>query len=317
MFLTRDQAQALFIGFNAQFQTAFKDVAPMWQEFASLMSSKSKRALYHWVDQLPSLREWFGARIVQNAALRDYTLENRDFEHTLGIGKFAIDDDIQGAYGGWVTAQGAAAGRWPDEVMAATVKAATTSLCYDGHPFFYASHPINMDNAAGGTFSNLLTGATYNLATDPTGVWQRASEAMAGFVGAGGAPLGLVADTLMVPPSLRRYAVEAAKAELIPQTFSNSSTIAAAAPKTNIYVGDFNVIVNPYLEQANPFGVVFCRKMGIMPFIWQLRMAPVFIPRTDPGFSNTFYDKEFEFGVEARGAGGVSLPFLAIRVAGA
>ena len=322
MFLTRDQAQALFIGFNAQFQTALNVHKPLWQDFSTLMPSTSKRALYHWVDQLPSLREWIGSRTVNNAALRDYTLPNKNFEHTLAFNKFDLADDEHQAYGAWVQAQGHAAARWPDEQMAAVVKAGTTAACFDGHPMFYATHPYNMDAAGGGTYSNLLTGAAYNLANDPAGVWQAASEKMAGYVGAGGAPLGLIADTLMVPPSLRRYAVEAAKAELVPQTFAatgpaTTSGIVAASSKTNIYVGDFNVIVNPYLEQAAPFGVVMCSKVGIMPFIWQLRMPPVFIPQTDPSLSAPFYNQEFVFGVEARGAGGYSLPFLAVRVAAA
>ena len=322
MFLTRDQAAALFIGFNAQFQNALTKPAPsFWQDYATLMPSNTKNALYHWVDQLPDLREWIGSRTVNNAALRDYTLPNKNFEHTLAFNKFDLDDDIHGAYGAWVQAQGAAAARWPDVQMAAVVKAGTTASCFDGHPFFYGTHPLNMDNASGGTYSNLLTGATYDLSADPTGVWQRASEAMAGFKGAGGAPLNLIADTLMVPPSLRRWAVEAAKAELVPQSFAAtgpaSAAIVAVGSKSNVYVGDFTIIINTYIEQASPYGIVMCSKAGINPFIWQLRQAPVFIPQTDPSLSQPFYNQEFVFGVEARGAGGYSLPFLAVRIAAA
>ena len=322
MLLTRDQAIALFVGFNNQFQNALGMHKPVWQDYSTLMTSNSKQALYHWVDQLPDLREWIGSRTVNNAALRDYTLPNKNYEHTLAFNKFDLADDLHSAYAGWVQAQGQAAARWPDVQMAYAVKNATTLKCFDGHPFFYDSHPINMDNAGGDTYDNLLTGSDYDLSKDPTGVWQRASEKMAAYTGAGGAPLGLIADTLMVPPSLRRYAVEAAKAELIPQTFNASgpsvaSTLVAAASRSNIYVGDFTVIVNPYIEQANPFGIVMCTKVGIMPFIWQLRQAPVFIPQTDPSLSQPFYNQEFVFGVEARGAGGYSLPFLAVRVAAA
>ena len=86
---------------------------------------------------------------------------------------------------------------------------------------------------------------------------------------------------------------------------------------SNIYVGDFKVIVNPYMSQTSPYGVVMCTNRGINPFIWQLRQAPLFVPQTDPSLSAPFYDKEFVYGVEARGAGGYSLPFLAVRVAAA
>ena len=322
MFITRDQAQALFVGFNAQFQNGIGSATPVWQDFSTLMPSNTKNALYHWVDQLPSLREWIGSRTINNAALRDYTLPNKNFEHSLAFNKFDLADDQHGAYGAWVQEQGKAGGRWPDEQMALAVKNATTVNCYNGHPFFYASHPVNMDNAGGGTFSNLLTGAAYDITKDPTGTWQAGSEAMAAFTGAGGANLGLQADTMMVPTNLRRYAVEAAKAELVPQTFAatgpaTTSGIVAAAPKTNIYVCDFKVIVNPYLPTASPSVVIFDSKVGIKPFIWQLRQAPVFIPQTDPSLSQPFYHQEFVFGVEARGAAGYSLPFLAVRLAAA
>ena len=320
MYLTRDQAKALFIGFNSQYQAAFAQHRPIWQDYSTQMNSNTKQALYHWIDQMPSLREWIGERIVNNVALRDYTVPNKNFEHTFGVNKFDLADDINGAYAQAVQTQGSAAARWPDEQMAATVMNGTTALCYDGHPFFYASHPKNMDRPGGGTFSNLLTGSAYDLTADPTGVWQAASQAMAGIRGAGGAPLGLRADTLMVPPSLKRAALEIARGDLIPQTFAatgpaTTSGIVAAASKSNVYVGDITVIVNEYIEQDNPFGVVMCTKLGIKPFVWQLRQPAVFIPVTDPGFVQPFYKQEFEFGVEARGAGCYSLPFLAIRVA--
>ena len=322
MFITSAQAQVLFYAFSADFQRGFQNVPMVWDQFATLTPSNTKNALYHWVDQLPSLRKWVGSRQKTNAALRDYLLKNDDYEHTVSVSKFDIADDIHAAYAGLFVAQGQAAARWPDEVMAAVVAAGTTALCYDGEPFFYASHPISLDHPTGTTFSNLLTGAAYNLATDALGVWQAASEKMAGYVGAGGAPLGIIADTLMVPPNLKRWAVQAAHAEIVPQTFSSVSgatttTNASAAGVSNVYVGDFKVIVNPYMSQTSPFGVVMCTNRGLNPFIWQLREAPLFVPQTDPSLSAPFYDKEFVYGIEARGAGGYSLPQLAVRVAAA
>ena len=321
MFITSTQAQVLFYGFSADFQRGFTNVPTVWQDYATLTPSNTKNALYHWVDQLPSLRKWLGSRQKTNAALRDYTLTNVPYEHTVCVDKFDIADDIHAAYAGLFVAQGQAAARWPDEVMTAVVAAGTTALCYDGEPFFYANHPLSLDRPTGTSFSNLLTGAAYNLATDPLGTWQAASEAMAGFKGAGGAPLGIVADTLMVPPNLRRYAVQAAKAEIVPQTFTSTGTAtqtnASAASVSNIYVGDFKVIVNPYMSQTSPYGVVMCTNRGLNPFIWQLREAPLFTPQTDPSLSAPFYDKEFVYGIEARGAGGYTLPQLAVRVAAA
>ena len=321
MILTSAQAQVLFYGWSNDFQRGFSNVPLIWNQFATQVPANTRNVLMHFIDQLPSLRKWVGSREKVNAALRDYTLKIEDYEQTVPVGKFDVADDIHGAYSSIFVAQGQAAARWPDEVVTAAVANATTALCYDGMPFFSTNHPINMDNAGAGTFSNLLTGASYNLATDCLGVWQRASEMMAGYVGAGGAPLGVIADTLMVPPNLKRWAVQAMHAEIVPQTFTStgsvSETNASAAGVSNVYVGDAKVIVNPYMSQTNPYAVVMCCNRGINPFVWALRQAPLLIPQVDPSLEKPFYDKQLVYGVEARGEAGVSLPFLAIRVAAA
>jgi phage major head subunit gpT-like protein len=316
MFLTRDQASVLFYDFSNRFQTALGEVQNQWQGYSSLMPSSTRQTLYHWVDQVPSLRKWVGGKVKQNAALRDYELANEDYEETIALGKYDSADDIRGALAPVVTMQGNAAGRWPDEVMTSAVVNGTTRLCFDGQAFFYANHPVSMDDPSRGVYSNNLVGASYNLlGNDPMSVWQAASETMSGYVGASGAPLGLIADTLMVPPNMTRAALSVAKLDIVPQTFTAGGNISAAAGVSNIYKGTINVIVNPRMPQTNPFGVVMCTSLGILPFIWQLRQSPVYIPQTDPSLSQPFYEKEFVHGIEARGAGGYSLPFLAIRVA--
>jgi phage major head subunit gpT-like protein len=52
---------------------------------------------------------------------------------------------------------GVQAALWPGDLVAAVMQAgaAAGSLCYDGQPFFNASHPVNMDDSSLGTYSNL------------------------------------------------------------------------------------------------------------------------------------------------------------------
>jgi phage major head subunit gpT-like protein len=316
MLLNRTNADALFIQFNAQFQAAYEKVATFYDKFSTIMPSTSSTNLYHWIAQLPGMREWLGQRQTENAILRDYSLTNRAWESTVGLDKFKVQDDQHGAFGVVVQAQAEAVAAWPDQRMAACVEAATAAYGYDGQYFFSDNHPVSLEDSSLGVYDNNLTGTSYTLSTDPIGVWQRASEAMAAFKGDGNRPLGLIADTMMVPPSLRRYAVQAAKAELIPQTFAASgatTTTIAAAGVSNIYVGDFMVIVNPYLTTSAAY--VLCANRAVKPFIWQLREAPLFTALVDPTLPNMFEQREFKYGVEARAAEGYSLPFLAIRCA--
>ena len=306
-------AQKLFVTFQAIFNETYTAVPTFYQEFASEIPSGSTTQLHHWLGQLPSMRQWIGDRIVHAPALRDYTLTNLNFENTIALNKFKIADDQYGAFGPTVKLFADACKRWPDEQMAAAVEAATTALCYDGQAMFATAHPVSTTDSTQGTYSNKLVGATYDWAADPIGAWQRGSEAMAAFVGDSGKPLALVADTVMVPPQLRRWAVQAAKAELVPQTFtSNSNANASAAGVGNVYVGDFTVIVNPYLTSSAAY--IMCRNRPVKPFVWQLRQAPVFTPAIDPALPNVFYGQELVYGAEARGVAGYSLPWLAIRM---
>lgn len=317
--LNRATAEALFKTFDARFNQAMTKVPTWWDKFSSVMPSTSSANLYHWIAQIPGMQEWVGARQMKAAILRDYTLTNKAFEQSIKLDKFKVSDDQYGAFSPVVDAMGQAVMAWPDQQIGAVVNAGNATACFDGQFFFDTDHPVSLEDASMGTYSNNLIGSTYNIALDPIGVWQRGSEAMAAFVGDEGRPLAVVADTLMVPTSLRRYAVEAAKAELIPQTIRNvaGTEIAAAAPVSNIYRGDFNVIVNPYLSNTTPAAYIMCCGRPVMPFIWQLRQVPVFTALVDPTLPNCFQEKEFVYGTEGRAAPGYSLPFLAVRCAAA
>lgn len=306
-------AEALFKQFSAQFQGAFAAVPTYWDKFATLMPSQTTTNLYHWIAQLPGMREWVGLRQTEASVLRDYSLVNRAFEATISLDKYRVADDQYGAFGVTVEAHAQSVARWPDEVVAAAVEAGTSTECYDGQYFFDTDHPVSLNDSSLSTYSNLLVGAAYNLASDPLGVWQAGSELMATYKGDSNKPLAIIADTLMVPPALRRWAIQAAHAELVPQKITNvaGSENVGGVAVSNVYQGDFTVIVNPYLTTSSAY--VMCCNRAVKPLIWQLRQAPVFTALVDPTLPNMFERREFVYGSEARGAAGYSLPFLAVR----
>jgi phage major head subunit gpT-like protein len=308
--------QVLFTTFNALYQGAYQAVEKFYEDFATTMPSNSETQLYHWIAQLPGMKEWIGQRQMNNAVLRGYSLTNKVFEDSIALDKFKVKNDQWGAFGPTVSAFGDAVGKWPDQQMAAVVDAGHKTLCYDGQNFFDTDHPISLTDASQGTFSNMGDGAAYDLSIDPVGAFNLARSAMASFVGDAGQPLGLLADTIMVHPSLERYATMIATSELIPQTFASTgpsvTSIATAAASSNPFKGRVKVIVNPFL--ANVAGYVYCSKRPIKPFIWQLREAPVFQALVDPTLPNMFERREFVYGAEAQGGAGYSLPFLCIRL---
>lgn len=313
MLLNRATSDILFTGYNAQFQAAHQALPKYYEKVATVMPSGTTTELYHWIAQLPGMREWIGARQKNNVALRDYTLTNKNFEDTIALDKFKVKDDTHGAFAQTVWAFGQAVAKWPDEQIAAVIEAGTTDLCFDGQYFFDTDHPYSLDDSSLGTYSNLLTGSSYDLSIDPVATWQLAQAAMGAFKGDSGKPLGLRADLLMVPPALEKYALQVAKANIVPQTFKNSTNYAAAAGVDNVFVGQMEVVVNPYLTTTA--GYAICTNRGIKPFVWQLREEPVFVNLVDPTLPNCFNEKEFIYGAEGRGVAGYSLPFLAIRLA--
>jgi phage major head subunit gpT-like protein len=315
MLLIRDNAEKLFVQFSAQFQAAFDATPVYYPSFATEMPSSTDVNLYHWIAQLPGMRKWVGDRQMNNVALRDYEVRNEPYEDAISLDKFKVMNDQYGAFGPTVDAFGQAVRRWPDEIMAAVVEAGNSTVCYDGQYFFDVDHPVSLDDASLSTYSNNLVGAAYNIANDPIGVWQALSEAASAFKGDSGKPLAVQLDGLMVPPQYRRYAVQAAKAELIPQAIKNvaGNENVGGAAVSNIYQGDFTVIVNPYLSANAVYGL--CLNRAVKPFIWQLRQAPTFVNLVDPTLPNMFKERAFIYGAEGQGAGDYSLPFLAVRAA--
>ena len=53
--------QVLFTTFNALYQGAYQAVEKFHEDFATTMPSNSETQLYHWIAQLPGMKEWVNA----------------------------------------------------------------------------------------------------------------------------------------------------------------------------------------------------------------------------------------------------------------
>jgi len=323
MELIPSTGQALFTTFNALYQGAYAGAPKFVDQYCTTMPSTSTQQLYHWIAQIPGMKEWIGERQLNNAVLRNYSLINKNYEDSIRLDKFLVEDDQYGAFGPTVQGFGDSVGRWPDEVMAAIVEGGTSNLCYDGQPFFDTSHPVSISDpyAVGldgvATFSNKLVGAAYDIAAAGNAVaaWSLGRAKMATFVGDAGKVLALQADTLMVPPALETAAKIIGQAEITAQVVKNvaADQNVAAAGITNVWRGTLkNIIVNPYLTTNAAY--IMCSARPIKPFVWQLRKAPVFAALVDPTLPNMFERREFIYGAESRGNGGYSLPQLCVRL---
>ena len=108
-------------------------------------------------------------------------------------------------------------------------------------------------------------------------------------------------NLLVVPPSL----------EIIAKTIVSATLTTNGG--TNVLQSLASVLVIPELE-ANPTEwYLLDTTRGIKPFVFQLRRAPRFTPRTNVNDDNVAHLRELHFLADARGAAGYALPFLAVK----
>ncbi|HVZ89631.1 MAG TPA: Mu-like prophage major head subunit gpT family protein [Polyangia bacterium] len=309
--LTPALLQAFFNQADMRYNRAYKRRKVFWNLFAELCPSGTEANIYNWLAEMPDLRPWVGEKVLNNLKARAYPLTNADWEHTYTFDRNKIEDDQAGIYMSQADLQGDAAARWPDRMVTNALFAATTAVGFDGNPFFYNSHPIDIDNPGLGTYSNLLTSSPLNQAN-----YAAAKAAMRSFEGESGIPLEVSPTLLMVPPALEQIGKEIINAATIVRTVQNVAATenVAAAGVSNVFQGDLTLVVNERLAADPTQNAWYLFSTDrIKPFIFQQRKAPTRIPITDPTNPLVFNQRKFAYSVEARGAAGVSLPFLAIK----
>ena len=114
---------------------------------------------------------------------------------------------------------------------------------------------------------------------------------MMGYLDEDGRPLGVMPDTLLVPPALYDTAMGLMTADRLEDD------------KTNIYKGSAKVIETAWLTSATAWFLLDTRQ-PLKPFIYQERKAPMFVQQTVMDSDSVFLRKEYRYGVECRGAGG-------------
>ena len=110
---------------------------------------------YGWLGQLPGLREWLGDRVVHAIGNHGYTIKNKPFELTVGVPRTAIEDDQYGVYTPLMHEMGRAVEAHPDQLVFGLLKEGRTALCYDGQPFFSATHKVLNDKGKEVNVSNV------------------------------------------------------------------------------------------------------------------------------------------------------------------
>lgn len=292
MLITPAAIAALNVSFSTIFKSAF-DSTPEWgPKVATQVPSSTRSNTYGWMKKLGSLRKWLGPRLIQNLSAHSYTLENEPYEMTVGVDRDDIKDDNLGVYNPLIADMAASARKWPDQLLKTILQGGTSGLGFDGVPFFSNAHPLN----PAGNQTNNFTGTA--LSDTNFGVVR---AAMGSFTGADGEVLGVMPRLLIVPPQLEDTANRIVTAEY------------GANGSTNVQKGQASVLVVPELANQATTWYVADIARPIKPLIFQLREPPVMVSKTAPTDDNVFFERQFIWGVDARGAAGYGPWFLMAR----
>lgn len=309
MELTPTSLNFLTQQFSLDYQRGYKARTTIWQRIADRVPSNTLMNTYAWMAEISGFRQWIGPRVMKNIATRAYSLTNKDWENSFAVSRNSIEDDQFGLYSRTSQLLGDSAARLWDTLVIDALKAGDTTLGPDGQLFFDTDHPVNMDDGTAGTYSNSVTGKPLTVDNLIELIAQ-----MQAYKGESGDSLEITPQVLLVPPQLAGLAYAAAKAASYVQAVRNvaGTEVVAAAGASNPLEGLLDVVVSPRLgDEPTVYYLLSTDRMK--PLILQVRKEPQFVSRTEPTMDNVFHRKEFEYGADARGVAGYTLPFLALR----
>lgn len=154
MNITQASLDALRVGFKTEFQRGF-GMAPSYKDrVAMTVRSTTMESRYGWLRKMSGMREWIGARIIDNVAEASYSIVNKAFEKTVGVDRYDIEDDNLGQYAPLMANMGELAAALPEQLVFNLLKAGFTTNCWDGQFFFDVDHPILDENGNETVFAN-------------------------------------------------------------------------------------------------------------------------------------------------------------------
>ncbi|MBI4797037.1 MAG: Mu-like prophage major head subunit gpT family protein [Deltaproteobacteria bacterium] len=138
----------IYVGLTTAFNAAFQETEVWYPQVAMTVPANTKILDYKFMLEFPMVREWVGDRVVKSLEGKSYQITTKDWEATIEVDRNDIRDDQIGLYAPIVAALGEEARNHPDKLIADLMKTGWSDLCFDGQPFFSASHPVGSGIAA-------------------------------------------------------------------------------------------------------------------------------------------------------------------------
>lgn len=148
MIVSTENLNKLRSGFNGAYKRGLGASTSMYSKVTTRVPSTVKEQTYGWLGKLPNVREWIGARVVQNISESDYKIKEKPWELTIGVDRDDIETDQIGIYSPLFEEMGQSTGGFIDQLVFAFLKGGFATNCYDGQFFFDTDHPVLDENGA-------------------------------------------------------------------------------------------------------------------------------------------------------------------------
>lgn len=310
LILNAESLAGITTGFKTIYNNALRAVTPQYPKIAMVLPSTTEFNTYAWMEQLAQMREWLGARDIQNISVQEYTIKNLLYELTIAVERAKLEDDQYGVYNIRFAAMARSVIMHPDQlVFPLFIAGFTTGKSYDGLTFFSTAHKSGSNKA------------TYVLSHENYG----AAKALLGATrDSKGQPFfdGTEKYTLVTGTKLETTARQILNGEFI--SVANGST------QTNVWKGDADYVKNPRItsdtawflvvtlplkaeetgQVANrePIKIMDQMPSAFAPFIYQPRTAPEWQQQVDPNTSAMVFDEDkYLYGVRQRDNAGYGL----------
>ena len=314
--------QIFFTGLQVTWQGAYSQEAVWYNQIATMLPSDTELEQYGWMDKVSQLTQWFGPRTVNALPTRTRVITNLNWQRTDSIPRTKFMDDKLGLFTFQAKDMGQATAKLHDLQLVKLVQGTVTTytgaaatgnpVCFDGVTFFNTAHPVDIDAGTGGPYGSYSNDYT-TLALNPVNYAQGRSN-MRSLIGRDGIPLGVMPKVLVVPPQLEAVGKQILETtSWAPGTFEFTGTQTQVGANENIWRGTAKLLVIEELANQPKVWYLIDDTRSIRPFVVQNRMAPEFVYLVNPNDPNVFFQNEYTFGVYARSAYDVTIPFLAAR----
>lgn len=297
-------AALIYQNLKKEFDAGITEAQTIADPLYATVPSTSDSNVYGWLGHIPGFKEWFSGqpRVQRNVESQDYTVKNRKFEDTICIDKDKVDDNQLGSYAGISKSMGAAGKLVKDEVVFALFNGGfSTTLCYDGLPWFDNAHKVGLSTVDNNLGAIALTDANLEAA-----ITQLRSFVVKPDKLSAARPLNPVAKKLMlvVPPQLE---MTARKLVALP-------TVAGGGD--NVLYQAATVLSASWITDTNSWYVLNV-DAPIKPVFVQMRQELEFRMLTPDDSDEAFMRDTLIYGAKMRCAALPTLPWLAVGSSGA